>query len=64
MVVTGDLTQSDLPKGAAGLDEAVRVLAGIEGIATVRLEGRDVVRNSIVSQIIAAYDAAAEKGRR
>lgn len=61
MVVTGDATQSDLPGGAAGLKEALSVLEGIEDIAIVQLKGKDVVRNSLVSQIIAAYEAHAER---
>ena len=57
VVVTGDPTQVDLPKGrTSGLDEAVQVLAGIEGIQIVRLTHRDVVRHSLVQRIVQAYE--------
>ncbi len=61
MIITGDVTQSDLPSGAVGLESALKVLEGIDDIAFVRLKGRDVVRNSLVSQIISAYEADAER---
>ncbi|MBN1869685.1 MAG: PhoH family protein [Candidatus Omnitrophica bacterium] len=55
-VITGDVTQSDLPKGASnGLSDAERVLKGIEGIHFVHLTGEDVVRHELVHQIIEAY---------
>jgi phosphate starvation-inducible PhoH-like protein len=58
MVVTGDLTQVDLPTGTpCGLAEAVRVLEGIEGISVVRLNEDDVFRHHLVTRIIRAYDA-------
>ncbi|MCR4338190.1 MAG: PhoH family protein [Candidatus Omnitrophica bacterium] len=61
-VITGDITQSDLPKGQAiGLVEAQRVLQGIEGIKWVFLTGEDVVRHELVQQIIEAYDKS-ERG--
>lgn len=56
MVITGDMSQSDLSAGAKGLQEATAVLEGIEDIACVRLKGKDVVRHSLVSQIIKAYE--------
>jgi phosphate starvation-inducible protein PhoH and related proteins len=57
-VVTGDLTQTDLPRGkASGLHHSLEVLAGIEGIATVRFDSVDVVRHPLVQRIVAAYDA-------
>jgi len=60
-VITGDITQSDLPKGAAiGLVEAEKILKGIDGIEFVRLTGEDVVRHELVQRIIEAY-AQAEK---
>ena len=56
-VITGDITQSDLPKGSAiGLVEAQRVLNGIEGIKFVHLTGEDVVRHELVQRIIEAYE--------
>ena len=57
VVVTGDLTQTDLPNGQrSGLAEAVRVLNGIDGIAIQYLSEKDVVRHHLVQQIILAYD--------
>ena len=55
------MSQSDLSGGASGLCQALDVLQGIEEIALCRLDGKDVVRNSLVSQIIAAYEAHAAK---
>ena len=55
-VITGDITQSDLPKGnPIGLVEAQRVLDGIDGIKFVNLTGDDVVRHELVQRIIEAY---------
>jgi phosphate starvation-inducible PhoH-like protein len=57
-VVTGDLTQIDLPsKKASGLIEAREALTGIEGIAIVELSRKDVVRHPLVQRILAAYEA-------
>ncbi len=58
VVVTGDITQTDLPAGRrSGLIEALEVLKGIDAIGMVRLTGRDVVRHELVQQIVEAYDA-------
>ena len=55
-VVTGDLTQTDLPPGReSGLAQAVRVLEGVEGIRFVHFEARDVVRHPLVQKIVSAY---------
>lgn len=55
-VITGDITQSDLPKGASnGLSDAEKVLAGINGIKFIHLTGKDVVRHELVQRIIEAY---------
>ena len=57
MVVTGDLTQVDLPKGQkSGLTEAVKILNGIKGIEILKLNVVDIVRHSVVSKIIKAYE--------
>ena len=57
MVVTGDLTQIDLPSGKrCGLLNAVEVLKGVEGIAFVNFDERDVVRHPLVQRIVRAYD--------
>jgi phosphate starvation-inducible PhoH-like protein len=58
MVVTGDPTQVDLPAGTrSGLAEALATLNAVEGIATVRLTDRDVVRHELVARIVRAYEA-------
>ena len=57
MVVNGDVTQIDLPEGKrSGLKHAVNILKGIEGIATVTLTDKDVVRNPLVMRIVRAYE--------
>ncbi len=57
MVVTGDLTQMDLPNGRrSGLLDAVEILKGVEGITFVQFEERDVVRHSLVQRIVRAYE--------
>jgi phosphate starvation-inducible protein PhoH and related proteins len=56
-VVTGDVTQIDLPAGRkSGLVEALEVTGKIEGIAFIRFDERDVVRHNLVQQIIKAYE--------
>jgi phosphate starvation-inducible PhoH-like protein len=56
-VITGDITQIDLPSGRrSGLIEAIDVVGKIEGIAFVYFNERDVVRHNLVQQIIKAYD--------
>lgn len=56
-VVTGDITQTDLPFGKkSGLAEASKILRGIEGIAIHEFSERDVVRHKLVQKIILAYD--------
>ncbi len=58
-VVTGDVSQVDLPRGAvSGLAEAASVLAGVPGIAFTRFSSVDVVRHPLVARIVEAYDAA------
>lgn len=61
-VVTGDVTQIDLPKGkTSGLKDAVRILKGIDDIAIRRLTAKDVVRHRLVQEIIKAYERSGEK---
>ncbi len=56
-IVTGDPTQIDLPKvQQSGLETAIRILDGVEGIATIHLNETDVVRHRLVKEIIRAYD--------
>ena len=62
MVITGDRTQVDLPRGVqSGLVEAERLLRAIPRISFSYFTARDVVRHPLVAQIIAAYDADAEQ---
>jgi phosphate starvation-inducible PhoH-like protein len=58
MVITGDITQLDLPKRVSGLKSVRRILEGLEDIAFIDLSGKDVVRHSLVQRIVAAYDVA------
>ena len=55
MVITGDITQVDLPVGASGLQLVTRVLSEIDDIHFARLTSADVVRHSLVGQIVDAY---------
>ncbi|MER1992412.1 MAG: PhoH family protein [Eubacteriales bacterium] len=62
VVVTGDITQTDLPQGkVSGLAEAVRLLRDIPEIGIVELSGKDIVRHELVQQIVEAYDAAEQR---
>lgn len=59
MVVTGDMTQSDLPAGQeSGLSHALRILHDIPEVAITRLSDHDIVRHDLVQRIVQAYDAA------
>ena len=57
-VVTGDATQIDVPDGRSGLHKLHRILSGINGLEFVELDSRDVVRHSIVQDIVNAYEKA------
>jgi phosphate starvation-inducible PhoH-like protein len=57
MVVTGDLSQSDLPAGPQGLEQAIEYLAGIDSVAVARFSASDVVRHALVTKIVSAYGA-------
>jgi phosphate starvation-inducible PhoH-like protein len=62
MVVTGDVTQIDLPRDqSSGLLVIGDILQEVEGIEFVRFGGEDVVRHKLVQRIVAAYNAYAEK---
>jgi phosphate starvation-inducible PhoH-like protein len=64
-VVTGDVSQIDLPKGmVSGLVDAERVLKRVKGISITRFTSKDVVRHPLVARIVDAYDAAGRPGRR
>ncbi len=59
MVVTGDITQSDLPPGREnGLQHGLRILRGIPGVTICRLQPADIVRHDLVQRIVAAYSRA------
>jgi phosphate starvation-inducible protein PhoH and related proteins len=58
MLITGDVTQTDLPRGQkSGLSDALHLVEGIRGIGTVRFTDVDVVRHPLVAALIRAYDA-------
>ncbi len=58
MIVTGDRTQIDLPaRERSGLIEAIRILHGVEGIAFIETDKRDIVRHRLVTRIVEAYEA-------
>jgi phosphate starvation-inducible PhoH-like protein len=64
MVITGDLTQIDLPTGTrSGLRDAVETLEGVQGIGFARFGTRDVVRHPLVGRIVDAYDQRAAAAR-
>jgi phosphate starvation-inducible PhoH-like protein len=57
MVITGDITQIDLPKGAkSGLKDSIKILRGIDDIAQCKFNEKDVVRHRLVQDIIKAYE--------
>ena len=58
MIVTGDLTQADLPKGQlSGLQHAIRILKDVKGIAMITMEKGDIVRHKLVTRIVDAYES-------
>jgi phosphate starvation-inducible protein PhoH and related proteins len=63
-VITGDITQIDLPSGrTSGLVEAMKVVGSIEGISFIYFDERDVVRHKLVQQIVKAYEAFSNGSR-
>ena len=57
MIITGDMTQIDLPRTQqSGLKEALHILKGVKGIATVELDQHDIVRHKLVTRIVNAYE--------
>lgn len=63
MIITGDLTQVDLPREQkSGLKEALGILGNVEGISVVKLTRKDIVRHKLVTRIVNAYEAF-DKGR-
>jgi phosphate starvation-inducible protein PhoH and related proteins len=64
IVVSGDVTQIDLPpKSRSGLIDALSRLRGIDGIASVKLTGEDIVRHPLVQKIVSAYEERPGKGK-
>jgi phosphate starvation-inducible PhoH-like protein len=64
-VITGDITQIDLPNGTrSGLVEATEIFGGISGLKFVYFTDRDVIRHRLVQDIIKAYEKAEAKQRR
>jgi phosphate starvation-inducible PhoH-like protein len=63
MVITGDITQIDLPANQrSGLIVVGEILEGIEDLTFIRFGGADVVRHELVQRIVAAYGAHSERG--
>ena len=61
MVVTGDITQVDLPTGKSGLDVATAILADVADLHIARFSSKDVVRHELVTRIVDAYERAGKK---
>ncbi len=70
MIVTGDMTQIDLPQSqTSGLVQALKILKGVKGISFIELNKKDIVRHKLVTQIVEAYErfdkeAKAEREKR
>ena len=61
MIVSGDVTQVDLPRGArSGLAEVERIFSGIDDIGVIRLTEDDIVRHPLVAKIVSAYQRAGD----
>ena len=57
MIITGDCSQVDLPRGVrSGLSEAIDILSSVKGIGFIRMDKKDIVRHKLVSRIVEAYD--------
>ena len=64
MIITGDLTQIDLPQNSnSGLMHALRILEGVKGIGFVKLGKKDIVRHKLVTRIVGAYEAYEKENR-
>lgn len=63
MVITGDVTQLDLPRGVSGLKHVRSILEGLHDIQFCDFSGSDVVRHSLVASIVSAYDKDGSRQR-
>src|SRR5689334_22364853 len=62
MVVTGDLSQVDLPRGTrSGLEDALETLEGVKGLGRIKFTAEDVIRHELVARIVAAYEGLPRK---
>lgn len=62
MIITGDVTQIDLPPTAtSGLVQAMQILKGVKGIGKVEFDKKDIVRHKLVQRIVEAYDKFVRK---
>ena len=62
MIVTGDMTQIDLPASQkSGLVQAMHILKGVQGISFIELNKKDIVRHKLVTRIVEAYEKFEEK---
>ena len=62
MIVTGDMTQIDLPASqTSGLVQAIKILKGVKGISFIELNKKDIVRHKLVTRIVEAYEKFVEK---
>ena len=65
MVITGDVTQIDLPDGKrSGLVEATKILKNVDDIKTIKFNEKDVVRHRLVQDIVKAYEKYEEARKR
>jgi len=65
MVITGDLTQIDLPHAEkSGLKEALSILNGVDGISVIHLDKKDIVRHKLVTRIVNAYETHDKANKR
>ena len=65
MIVTGDMTQIDLPASqVSGLVQALRILKGVKGISFIELNKKDIVRNKLVTRVVEAYEKFEEKPKK
>ena len=65
MIVTGDMTQIDLPASqTSGLVQAIKILKGVKGISFIELNKKDIVRHKLVTRIVEAYEKSRKKRKQ